>query len=109
MSKFIFSTLCSIAFFGVITVAVPASAKAAEHGQHNAGGIHNSNIPKSTVHAPQRTSARPPKNHVQNGQLSYNAYWKAATSPFPPNTNGNQNIATQKLQAWKDYQDRIKK
>jgi hypothetical protein len=103
--KFISSAACSIAILGVLSVVAPTFA--AEHGSRS--GQHNSNTPKSTVKVERRTSARPPKNHSGNGQLSYNAYWKAATSPNPPNTRGNQNLATQKLQAWKDYQDRMKK
>jgi hypothetical protein len=109
MLKFISIVLCSIAFSTVVSLVAPTSATAAEHGQHNAREIQKSNTPKSTVKVEQRTSARPPKNHVQSGQLSYNAYWNAATSPFPPKTSGNQNLASQRLAAWKDYQDRIKK
>lgn len=109
MWKFVSHAFCSIALLGILSLVAPTSALAAEHGTNHARQTRNPSIPKSTIHVERRTSARPPKNHSQNGQLSYSAYWKAANSPNPPKTSNNPNIYAQKLQAWKDYQDRTKK
>jgi hypothetical protein len=43
---------------------------------------------------------------LQGGPLSYNAYWKAATSPNPPKTNQSYNAYWQKMQAWQEFQRR---
>jgi hypothetical protein len=99
MSKFISTAFCSIVIFGLLSYFAPSTVEAA---------TQNHGTSKKSVQNERRTST-PAKPHVPPNQLSYKAYWKAATSPFPPNTNGNQNLATQKLQAWKDYQDRLKK
>ena len=99
MLKFISIAACSIAFLTVSSQFAPSAANAAEHRLGTS---------RSSVQNERRTSV-PAKPHNPPNQLSYNAYWKAATSPFPPKTSGNQNLASQRLQAWKDYQERIKR
>jgi hypothetical protein len=99
MSKFIFVAVCSIALLAELSLFAPSTANAATHRQGTS---------RSSVQNERRASV-PVKSHNPPTQLSNNAYWKAATSPNPPNTGGNQNLASQKYFAWKDYQDRIKK
>lgn len=88
MFKFISTAIWSIVLVAALSFAAPAEA-ASGHGT--------------------RSSSRPQRPHAQSSQLSYNAYWKAATSPKAPNPNQNYNRYWAKVQARQEYQDRMKK
>jgi hypothetical protein len=49
------------------------------------------------------------KRRGQGGPLSYNAYWRAATSPVPPRPTESYNTYWQTMQAQKEYQQRLQK
>jgi hypothetical protein len=50
-----------------------------------------------------------PRRSGQQGALSYNAYWRSATSPIPPKPNQSYSAYWQKVQAQKEYQKRQQK
>lgn len=81
---------------GLIT---PGVAMAAGHGSHR-GRAH---VRASRVVHSRRSVSRHARRAVHGGPLSYNAYWKAATAPFPPRPNQDYNRYWQKFTAWQAY------
>ena len=103
-----------VAVSAVLSLALPATAGASGHGGsrggsagsgHSQGGhpvvVHGSPVKGRVEVHRQPTVAM--HHGGQSGQLSYNAYWRAATSPFPPNPNQNYNRYWQEMQAWQQY------
>jgi hypothetical protein len=110
---------------------LPADAAAAGRGSGRGGGASRSSTnrrgPVAAQHgrskpapaarvgqfrpsvAVRRTPQVTPKQHVQGGPMSANAFWRAATSPNPPRTNGSSNVYWQKVQAQQQYQQRFNK
>jgi hypothetical protein len=95
------------AMFGLI---MPAIAMAAGRGPRSSAGSSRS----QGVHSRPVASQKQPRQHTAvalhhrggSGPLSYNAYWRAATSPNPPKPNQDYNRYWQKMQAWQQYQQR---
>ena len=86
-----------IALFGVFSLITPTLARAADHGSRGSSS--------RVQHTPVQHQSSTPTPH-QSGPLSYNAYWKAATSPNPPRTNQDYNRYWQKVQAQQEYHRR---
>jgi hypothetical protein len=100
-----------VAVSAVLGLILPAVAEASGRGSHS-GGAHGfsqgaAHGYHSTGHlVVHRATSAVVYHRGQSGQLSYNAYWRAATSPNQPNPNQNYNIYWQKMQAWQQYHQR---
>jgi hypothetical protein len=70
---------------------------------------HSAMHSTSVVRTTRVESRKPQTRRSPSGPLSYSAYWKAATSPNPPRTNQDYNRYWQKMQAWQEYQNRMRK
>jgi hypothetical protein len=103
MLKFTRGIVCCVALWGVLGLVLPAAALAAGHGSHrgSAGGGRS-----HSFHSRRASSYSARRHHSRGGPLSYNAYWRAATSPNPPRTNQDYNRYWQKMQAWQEYHQR---
>jgi hypothetical protein len=91
----------------VLGLIVPAAAMAAGRGVH--GGGHPQAAHTGAAHVQLNVQHQPAvatHHYGYSGQLSYNAYWRAATSPNPPRTNQNYNRYWQEMQAWQMYHQR---
>jgi hypothetical protein len=90
-------TVASFVLPAVLSVIMPAAVFAAGHGSHQGGdSVHRAgtaNVLKE----------RRDRNHA--GPLSYNAYWRAATSPAPPRPNQSSDRYWQKMQPWQQFHD----
>jgi hypothetical protein len=79
-------------------------ASQTEHRQRAQSAAHaNQRRVRADLH---RRDAGAVHHRGQGGPLSYNAYWKAATSPTPPRTNQDYNRYWQKMQAWQEWHRR---
>jgi hypothetical protein len=102
----------------VLGLLLPAAAMAAGHGSRRGSAppsrSHTFHPGRVAAHGSQgrgrggtdrrRDDAR--RRHGQSGPLSYNAYWRAATSPNPPRPNQDYNRYWEKMQAWREYHQR---
>lgn len=109
--------LC-LALPAVLGLLLPAAALAAGHGSRGGGA----RLSRSQTFHPGRVTAQvrqgrgrgdthgrravARRHHGQGGPLSYNAYWKAATSPNPPRPTQNYTRYWEKMQAWQEYHKR---
>jgi hypothetical protein len=129
MLKFIRQTVLWMALPAVIGMIIPASAIGGGHGPGR-GGAGRGGSPRNHVgpiasqkgrgpvnararvgqsrarvnarRAPNVAARRPGRGSI----LNYNAYWRAATSPVPPNPKQSYSTYWQKMQAQKQYQQR---
>jgi hypothetical protein len=103
-----------VALFAVLGIIMPAAAMGAGRGSRPSGAraVRSGPVARARqgpVHVDvRRPSVVAARRGGQGGPLSYNAYWRAATSPNPPRPNQNNNRYAQKLQAWQEYQQRQK-
>jgi hypothetical protein len=109
-----------VAVSAVLGILMPAAAVGAGHGSRGSGSSGSSHSFQARAVAAQTARVRQERLQVavnhrfdvathhrgQGGPLSYNAYWKAATSPNPPRTNQDYNRYWQKMQAWQQYHQR---
>jgi hypothetical protein len=126
----------SFSIFSLVAFADAARAQHSSHGSsvhgqhntqhfnvHNAEHVHGAtrNAHVTIRHAEHLAAHNPLNSHVRveergrvlnhgggSGQLSYNQYWKAATRPNPPNPNQDYIRYWAKMQAWQEYQQRLK-
>jgi len=78
-------------------------APSAEAGPRGSGG-HANGAGRSIVYRSTRVErASDHRERMGGGSISYNAYWRAATSPNPPSTRLNANRYWQEMQAWQTY------
>lgn len=89
----------------VLSLVVPASAVAGGHGSHRGGAAN-----RGAHVIPSRRGGSHPERRQRSpsGPLSYDAYWRAATSPAPPRPNQDYNRYWQKMQAWQEYHNRLR-
>jgi hypothetical protein len=131
MLKSIRRTAQWMALAAVVGLIVPAAAMGDGHGsgrgagrggsQGNHRGPVASQKNRGSAGAGARAgqgrvrvnSRRPPnaatRRRGQGGSLSYNAYWRAATSPIRPTPKQSYNAYWQKVQAQQEYQKRQQK
>jgi hypothetical protein len=101
-----------LALLAVLGVVMPTVALAAGRGGGHGGGaghapsVHARGAP-ARAHVQVHRSAVPAAHvHGGSGPLSYNAFWRAATSPNPPSTSLSSNRYWQEMQAWQMYHPR---
>jgi hypothetical protein len=121
------------ALLAVLGLIVPAAAVGGGQGSGRGGGGGRGGSPgnrrgpvaaqktRPAARAPARARQRQARVNVrrqpnvaakrrgQGGPLSYNAYWRSATSPVPPSPKQSYNAYWQKVQAQKEYQKRQQK
>jgi hypothetical protein len=132
MLRLIHRTVLWMALPAVVDLIMPAAAIGGGHGSGR-GGAGRGGSPRNRSgpiasqkgrgrvaggarvgHSRARVNARRPPNVAARrrgpgSDLSYNAYWRAATSPVPPNPKQSYSAYWQKMQAQKQYQQRPKK
>ncbi len=97
-------TVWSAAFTVVLGLFVSAAAVASPGPGRPHGAAPNAKPAPGRVDVHRQPE--PVHRPLSGGPLSYNAYWKAATSPNPPRTNQSYNVYWQKMQAWQEFQRR---
>jgi hypothetical protein len=131
MLKSIRRTALWMALSAVVGLIVPATAMGGGHGSGRGAGRGGSQGNHRGPAAAQGSrgsagtgaragqgrvrvnSRRPPnvatRRRGQGGSLSYNAHWRAATSPIRPTPKQSYNEYWQKVQAQQEYQKRQQK
>jgi hypothetical protein len=100
MLKSIRGIVWCLAVSAMLGLIVPAIAMAVGHSSRRVSVGH---VPSRGFRSTRTFSRREVRPRRFGGPLSYNAYWKAASSPAPPRTNQDYNRYWQKMQAWQQY------
>jgi hypothetical protein len=81
-----------LALSALLSLILPVAGTAAPRGSRGSGRSFSGNAGRAAWR----------RGH-SSGPISYNAYWRAANSPFPPSTKQDANRYWQKYQAWQLY------
>jgi hypothetical protein len=95
--------VCCLTLTALLSIMPPDAGYGAEHSSHRRG---NAGHRSTAVHSRRSATQSKRRQRESGGPLSYDAYWRAATSPKPPRTNQDYNRYWEKMQAWQRYHQR---